>query len=122
MIRKSMGSCIGGLSIATLFVMGALNTAMAADAWWTGNLKFVYPLGDGSFVLGFTSDVGTPCQNASTPIKYYTITPGQYGVTLDGAKAMLATALTAFAMDKQITAAFDPASANCYVNRFQVVQ
>ena len=57
MIKKSMGSCVCDFSIATLFVMGTLNTA-----------------------------------------------------------------LTAFAMDKQIAAAFDPSSANCYVNRFQVVQ
>ena len=40
---------------------------------------------------------------------------------MDGVKAMLASALAAMAMGKQIQIAFDDSTTYCYVNRFVVV-
>jgi hypothetical protein len=67
-------------------------------------------------VLRFVNDAGT-CNNPNSP-KYFYVVAGQHGVTADGVKAMLATALTAFTTGGTLSAAFDDATANCYINRF----
>jgi hypothetical protein len=61
------------------------------------------------------------CTSAASP-DYYYITVGQNGVTADGLRAMHATALTAFAMERQVSIAFDNATANCYINRLIVLE
>jgi len=108
----------------TLFVLVGLlgfataGQSQAATAYVQSTVKFVYPQGDGSFVLGFVSDAGT-CSNVNSP-KYFYVVAGQNGVTADGLRAMLATALTAFATGSMLAAAFDDATANCYINRISV--
>jgi len=93
------------------------SAAIAASTTVTSTLKSVYPLSDGSFVLIFTNDAST-CVN-STP-KYFYITPGQNGVSVDGAKAMLATSLSAFALGASVTLNFDDSTAFCYGNRLYI--
>ena len=96
-------------------------SANAAVAWIQSTVKFVYPLGDGSFVLGFANDAGT-CTSPQPPpsSKYFYVVAGQNGVTADGVKAMLATALTAFATGSSLAAVFDDATPQCYINRFSM--
>ena len=104
--------------IVALMAVGAAGQAQAAAAWVQSTVKFVYPQGDGSFVLGFVSDAGT-CSNVNSP-KYFYVVAGQNGVTADGVKALLATALTAFATGSTLSVAFDDATASCYINRLSV--
>jgi len=92
--------------------------AHGATAYFQSGVKFVYPQADGSFVLGFVNDAGT-CSNTNSP-KYFYVVAGQNGVTADGVKAMLATALTAFATGSSLSGAFDDATPACYINRFSV--
>jgi len=94
--------------------------AEAAEVWHTAYLKRVYPTADGSVRLSFVTDHAT-CTNADSPKVYY-ITVGQNGVTADGLRAMHSTALTAFAMERQVSIAFDNATANCYINRLIVLE
>jgi hypothetical protein len=103
------------LTILLLAVTG-LQTAHA-ETWHTSLIKHIYPLGDGSFVLIFREDAAS-C--AGTTSKYHYVRAGNFGVTADGVKAMLATVLTAYAMDRRITLLFDESSAECYINRLQI--
>lgn len=97
---------------------GWTSAAVAASQFVQSSLVFVYPQADGSFVLGFAQG-STFCQSPNSP-QYFYVTPGQNGVTADGAKAMLATALTAFGLGKTVSLAFDDATPYCYVNRFSI--
>lgn len=68
--------------------------------------------------LAFTSDHAR-CSKANSP-KFYYIASGQKNVTADGLRAMQAAALTAYAMGRQVSIAFDDATSCCYVNRLKV--
>ncbi len=46
--------------------------------------------------------------------------PNHYGVNSDGVKAMLATALTAYALGKSLSFVFDDSTTNCYINRLSI--
>jgi hypothetical protein len=108
----------GVVLVAQCLLLGWTSAASAASQNLQSTLAFVYPMGDGSFVLGFTQG-STFCPSPNTP-QYFYVTPGANGVTLDGAKAMLATALTAFALGKTLSIAFDDSTTYCYVNRFSL--
>jgi hypothetical protein len=107
-------------AVIILLCLGLLvsTQADAAVAYMQSTVKFVYPLGDGSFVLGFTNDAGT-CASPNSP-KYFYVMAGQNGVTADGVKAMLATALAAFTAGYTLWIAYDDATTSCYINRFSV--
>jgi hypothetical protein len=101
-----------------LTLIAGISNVRAATAYLQSTLTSVYPLSDGSFILNFTNDTST-CSSPNTP-KYFYVTAGQNGVTADGVKAMLATALTAFSLGKTLAIAFDDATTFCYINRFSV--
>ena len=101
-----------------MILMGSAPDAFATTRWFQSTLAFVYPLGDGSFVLGFTQ-ASPQCQSPNSP-QYFYVAAGQNGVTADGAKAMLATALTAFALERSLSIVFDDATPSCYINRFSM--
>ena len=106
------------LVLVGLVGFAAGGQGQAATAYFQSTVKFVYPQSDGSFILGFANDAGT-CSNTNSP-KYFYVVAGQNGVTADGLKAMLATALMAFATGSTLSGAFDDATPNCYINRFSV--
>ncbi|HEU5136527.1 MAG TPA: hypothetical protein VFU13_15355 [Steroidobacteraceae bacterium] len=106
---------IAAVLAACLFAPAVAN---AVDSWHQEKLKFVYPLGNGDFVLGFQSN-SPSCASTSNP-QYFYVSAGAYGVTAEGVKAMLATALMALATEKSIAIAFDGTSPYCYINRFSV--
>ena len=101
-------------------VLLALSACMAnaAEVWHTSKIKHVYPLADGSFVLTFVVD-SPACNNGSTP-KYHYVAVGQTGVTTEGLRSMLSTALAAAAAQKTVNIAFDDSTTACYVNRLSV--
>jgi len=99
-------------------VLGWSVGVQAATQYFQSTLQSVYPLADGSFVLIFTQS-GSNCHSLNSP-PYFYVTAGQNGVTADGVKAMLATALTAFSLGKTLAGAFDDSTPNCYVNRFSM--
>jgi hypothetical protein len=111
-----MKSFIRLASAAMLLGLGA--PLAMAEGWHQDFVKTVYPLSNGNFVVIFVSSPSS-CPNANNP-KYFYVQVGNNGVTSDGAKAMLATALTAFTTGRKLTVAFDDASASCDVNRMSV--
>jgi hypothetical protein len=106
-------------TVVVSLMLAASMIVSAAQVAVMSTLTSVYPLSDGSFILNFTNDASTTCTSPNTP-KYFYVMPGQNGVTVDGAKAMLATALTAFAMGKSVSASYDDATIFCYINRFSI--
>ena len=108
-----------GASTGVAIVMAAIGApASATNLYVQDKVRNVYPLGDGSFVITFVNPQ-TSCPSGSAP-QYFYVTPGQNGVNADGAKSMLATALTAFATGTRITLVFDNATSYCYVNRLSL--
>lgn len=105
-------------TVAVAFLVMPIHMAEAQNVWHTAHVRQIYPLSNGSWVVMFVTDSNS-CLNAN-PNKYYYVTPGVNGVTLDGAANMLSVALTAAATDREITVIFDDAAANCYVNRLSV--
>jgi hypothetical protein len=104
---------------AGCFSMMFAGGANAVEGWATDTLRYVYPLSTGNFVIALNSNPAI-CPAVGDP-KYFYVVAGENGVTADGVKAMLASALAAMAMGKQIQIAFDNATTYCYVNRFVVV-
>ncbi len=108
------------LRLTLLFVLlSTATSAGAAATWHTGKITRVYPTGDGvSVVIQFDTD-SPACTHSSTP-DYYYVQVGQNGVTADGLKILLSTALAAAAANKTVGINFDSASSNCYINRLWV--
>jgi hypothetical protein len=90
-------------------VAGHSSSALAAEQFHSGTLKWVYPLASGDFVIGFDADTAT-CPSTNSP-KYMHVVVGQNGVTSDGAKKIYAAAMPALGASKQVVIAFDDATA-----------
>jgi hypothetical protein len=104
------------VGVAAVVVSGS---ALASEQWVTDNVRTVYPLGDGSFVVTFVNPQPV-CANAAT-YQYFWVSPGHNGVNADGAKAMLATSLSALMAGKKISLAFESATSDCFVNRLMII-
>lgn len=121
--QNSYGSAIvlGTALLMCCYFVGS--PAQAGEVAYEGELQLIYPIGDGSFALGFvpTNSALTPCSSSGST-KYVFVTPTQGGVTEYGAKNLLATALTAFAMGKSVGVVFDDSSTSCFVKRLSMQQ
>jgi hypothetical protein len=100
-------------------VLMASSLAHAAERWHTSKVQFVYPQGDGSFILGLVQN-NVSCLSAATPTQYFYIVAGQNGVSSDGLKQMFAAALAAYATGSVLTVVFDDSTAFCYINRLTI--
>lgn len=119
MKKNRSSGAIFAFGAACLMSMGLPGVAGAAEVWGTGELRYVYPMANGSFVITLVTDPAA-CPVSTSP-KYLWVSPGENGVTSDGVKAMLATALTALAAGKQLQIAFSDSTTYCYVNRLLIV-
>lgn len=111
--RLSVRPLLAGL-VAIAAAVGPW-AAHAAERWHGGVPKWVYTGGDGWVVLTFPTEP-VECPAGGIP-KYMYIVVGANGVTADGAKQMLATAMLAVATGKSLSVAYDDASPSCYINR-----
>jgi hypothetical protein len=105
-VRLTVSFALAGLA---LFAMPA-----HATTWYQGAVQMVYPLTDGSFAIGVPTTLPT-CSSSGSG-SYLHVTPGQNTLTLDGAKAMLATVLTAFSMGRTVSISYDSSTSSCYVD------
>jgi hypothetical protein len=110
-IRHLFGWIVAG-------TLALVSAAHAADVWHTATIKFIYPQGDGSFVLIFNSDAAS-CTSVSNP-DYYTVRANTNGVTAEGLKLMYAAALMAKASDREVTINFSTSTNECAINRLQI--
>jgi hypothetical protein len=98
-------------------LLAAVN-GFATERYHTSTVKWVNPLANGDFVVGFDTDSAL-CTSVSTP-KYFHVFVGQNGVTAQGATKMYAAALLALSSRQPVTVAFDDLTSWCYVNRLTV--
>lgn len=103
------------LGVGAAFVSGPTS---AAEVWVTDYIKTVYPLSDGTFVIIFVNSQPSCTNDPTAP--YFYVSPGHNNVNVDGAKALLSTSLTAFALGRRISLAFEASTSYCYVNRLQI--
>lgn len=109
---KPIRSCVAALLILTS------TPSFATEISFTSTLKFVYPLANGDFVLGFDTDPAS-CTGAGSP-KYIYVSVGQNGMTAAGSAKLFAGAMTALVTRQMVSIAFDNATSYCYVNRLTV--
>jgi hypothetical protein len=120
-IRRSLVALLASGLLATTALTSI--DAQADDAGYEGPLQLVYPMNDGSFALGFTpSPAYMSTCSSSGNVRYAFVAPGQVFVNTDGAKNMLATALTAFSLGKNVAITYDSTSSSCYVKRLMILQ
>lgn len=106
--------------LITVAIAASFGSRVSATERWHGGVpKNVYTGGSGWIVLTFPNEP-VDCQAVGTP-KYMYIVVGANGVTADGAKQMLATAMLAVATGKSLSVAYDDATASCYINRVMIV-
>jgi hypothetical protein len=107
------------LAMALALVMGAAAPVDAAEAWHTSSVRFVYPLNNGNFAIGLVTSPPT-CTGTASPSKYLHVVVGENGVTSDGVRAMLATALTALSTGMTLSVVFEDSNSACNVNRIVI--
>ena len=103
---------------SSFIAMSMSFAASATERLHQDYLKNVYPLANGDFIVIFASSPAT-CTNGNNP-KYLYVQVGHNGVTVDGVKAMLAVALTAFSTGKRLTVMFDDTTYSCDINRMVI--
>jgi hypothetical protein len=87
--------------------------AFCAYTWHTSNVKRVYPLASGGFVITFA----TPSPECSRSDNYHAVSTREGSVTQEGIDAMLSVVLSAGALGKPISVYFDKDSNECFINR-----
>ena len=101
------------VGVCVLIVIGFAQSANAANVWHTSRITRIYPTGGGnSFVLRFETPSPT-CANANS---YFYARVGYNGLTVEGAKTLLAVAMLGMSLDKPVGVLFDNASNYCDVN------
>ncbi|MGH7926871.1 MAG: response regulator receiver protein [Candidatus Binatia bacterium] len=108
------------LFVHVLALIGVAMSAESAAVWHTAYVKLIMAEGEGTVRLAFTSEHPS-CTNGGSP-KWYYIKVGENSVTADGVRAMHATALTAFALERQVMINFDDSTTGCYINRLQLLE
>ena len=99
-------------------VLCAVSTLVSLDAAatnvWTGykSVTAVQVIENGGFLIYFDSAIGNPCSSAGNNALYVDV--GQNFVTADGAKGMLAAALSALAAGMRVSVMYDDSTSFCY--------
>ena len=104
-----------------LTICGSLNNIkpQAEGKWHTANIKRVYPLADGGFVITFVTNI-SHCPSGGAE-KYHYVRDGKFGVTQKGVDKMYGLALAAAAQGKKLNVYFDSSVNSCDVNRMSTV-
>jgi len=111
LLRKIMKKLILALSL-----FSAVTAAGPNDVWHTSNIKQLYPLSSGDFIIRFTTD----SDECAREDKYHYVLVGENQVTAEGSNNMLSVALTAATLGKEISINFDKTSPSCAINRLNL--
>lgn len=115
---KRMRRFLAGLLLSFAALVPGAGITFAADAVYTGPIRMLYPVADGTYVLIFNANMAA-C-SGGTGYKYMYIRVGQNSVTTDGQKYIVATSMLAFATERAVSVVYDDSSSYCYVNRLSV--
>lgn len=95
------------------------SSALAVNStWFTSNVKMVYPLSTGDFVITF-KDANPNCRDGKAG-SYHYVREGSNSVSREGVKSMLSTVLTAASTGRKVSVNFDSDSDECAVNRLHI--
>jgi hypothetical protein len=99
------------LYLVALLAIGAPALAPATELWtnW-GTITSVEVVETGGFLVTLSGGVPATCTAANAVYIY----AGQHNVTADGQKALLATALSAFAVGNTVRILYDDSTPNCF--------
>ena len=100
--------------LAFLALMQSIAPANATTQWYTGTIQQVYPHADGSFAIATNSTLAVCAGNGNNGV-YLSVTPGQNSMSASGAQNILATVLTAFALQSTVQISYDDGTSSCYV-------
>jgi hypothetical protein len=104
-----IGDKVGKFALAAaallLFAVSISFPASAVNVQFQSHVDFIYPVADGSFVIGFIEN-SPDCSSIDTPTKYFYVKAGQNSVTAEAVRNMLAVALVAFTTEKPVRFAF----------------
>lgn len=112
-MNKSAFSCL-----YLLLILSWVQSTWAADKWHGSQVKWIYPVSNGTFILTFKAE-SSACGNANSP-KYHHVTVGENGITKEGADKIYALALSAAAQKQILNINFSDSTSNCFVNRAYV--
>src|SRR5262245_2917184 len=104
-----MKKAIGALLTTTLLFASQQASATAVWSAFT-TITSVEVINDGGFLVTLSSGVGAGCTAANALY----VQSGFNGVSPDGAKALLATALSAFYLKQTIRFQYDDSTQYCY--------
>ena len=90
--------------------------ANAAYVWHNSEIKTIYPLAGGAFVI-IPQISADDCPYIDG---YLYVEAGQGGVTQEAVKNYLSVALTAASLGKKVNIYFDKDGTRCYINRLSV--
>lgn len=93
-----------------------LSSASFASTWHADNIKRIYPLANGQFVITFA----TPHESCTNDSKYFYVKVGANGMTQEGADNIYSLAMLAASTGKTIKVNFDETSNTCDINRAYV--
>lgn len=94
-------------------------SSFATNRWHTGNITYLYPLGNGTVIIYMDSSNQYCLNSAGTPKQtfYLALDKGPTKVTEFGHKNIYSSALTAFATGKKLRVYFDDTTTGCYIDR-----
>ncbi len=109
-----MNKWLTAWTVAALTSCLLTGNATAAPVWTPpSTITSIETVGtDSGFIVYFSTSLPGPCSAAGSNALF--IYPNQNGVTTDGVKMLLSTALLAFTTGKQVTVAYDNSTANCW--------
>lgn len=107
-------------ALLAIIKIALVSFAVSAEAstWHTAEIKRVYALSNGDYILQFKSD-SPACTSGDSP-DYYRVSVGENGVTAEGADKMYSAALSAAVAGKMVSIFFDASTSLCYVNRLYI--
>lgn len=104
--------------LGLVFILFGASSIWAADKWHGSQIKWIYPVSSGTFILTFKTE-NSACPATGSP-KYHHVTVGENGVTKEGADRIYALVLSAAAQKQVLNVNFSDSTAYCFINRAYV--
>lgn len=93
-------------------------TSNASKVWVNDQkLSSVWTISTGDFVIQTESSADPICQDSG---KYFHVYENQSGVTSEGRKALLSTAMTALAAGSDIDIRYENSTSSCFVKELRI--
>lgn len=106
------------LAAAAIALAIPVTSAFAASAQDVA-IEYVRVKENGAFEVRATQPIDPLCAQGGL---IFTVAPHKNSVSIDGAKALLSIALTAYSLENPIDVVFDTSSAECFANEILIAR